>query len=282
MGNEDEHDDQPQEPGGQGGNGNGNGQGNGNGNGRKGEPLEVELSRQPSYLADMHALRRNRSLRMLVGGDLHNHQRAMRWFYKLAEQQQPDLIVFLGDFVNGEPLEYIREICASLRTLASHVFVIPGNHDPRQSLITFEEESYDGLKSIHKSNAFVGGYSFAGLGTSITTPSGSSPFEFPDEGFADALASMLPADIWVLHNPLEGILDKLADGRRLGSRSLRQLYDEQHDKPMLVISGHVHDAHGMEQQGGTVFVNPGALVDGRAAMLTLGGDSLEVKFKAMG
>ena len=117
MGNEDEHDDQPQEPGGQGGNGNGNGQGNGNGNGRKGEPLEVELSRQPSYLADMHALRRNRSLRMLVGGDLHNHQRAMRWFYKLAEQQQPDLIVFLGDFVNGEPLEYIREICASLRTL---------------------------------------------------------------------------------------------------------------------------------------------------------------------
>ena len=80
MGNEDEHDDQPQEPGGQGGNGNGNGQGNGNGNGRKGEPLEVELSRQPSYLADMHALRRNRSLRMLVGGDLHNHQRAMRWF----------------------------------------------------------------------------------------------------------------------------------------------------------------------------------------------------------
>ncbi len=258
------------------------GQGGGNGSNGHGAPEDgLTFGKQASYLADMHRLRRNRALRMLVGGDLHNHQRAMRWFYRLAEQEKPDLIIFLGDFVNSEPLEYIREICASMRSLATNTLVIPGNHDPRQSLITFEEESYDGLKSLHKSNAFVGGYSFAGLGTSITTPNASSPFEFPDEGFADALASMLPADIWVLHNPLEGILDRLADGRRLGSRSLKKLYEEQPDKPMLVISGHVHDAHGMEQQGGTVFVNPGALVDGRAAMLTLGGDSLEVSFKTM-
>jgi Icc-related predicted phosphoesterase len=239
------------------------------------------FAKQASYLADLHRLRRDRKLRMLVGGDLHNHQRAMRWFYKLAEREQPELIIFLGDFVNSEPLESIREICASLRELAVNVLVIPGNHDPRQSLITFEEESYDGLKSLHKSNAFISGYSFAGLGTSITTPSGNSPFEFPDEGFADALACMLPADIWVLHNPLEGIRDQLADGRRLGSRSLKMLYDEQPDKPLLVISGHVHDAHGMEQSNGTAFVNPGALVDGRAALLALGGDKLEVNFQTM-
>ena len=259
---------------------NGGHDGNGS-NGHGPREGEMTFAKQASYLADLHQLRRDRKLRMLVGGDLHNHQRAMRWFYRQAEQEQPDLIIFLGDFVNSEPLEFIREICASLRDLAPSVLVIPGNHDPRQSLITFEEESYDGFKSLHKANAFVGGYSFAGLGTSITTPNASSPFEFPDEGFADPLASMLPADIWVLHNPLAGILDALADGRRLGSQSLKKLYEEQPDKPMLVISGHVHDAHGMEQQGGTVFVNPGALVDGRAARLVLGGDSLEVNFLTM-
>lgn len=259
---------------------NGGKDGNGS-NGHGPKDADLTFARQASYLADLHQLRRDRKLNMLVGGDLHNHQRAMRWFYRQAELEQPDLIVFLGDFVNEEPLEFIREICASMRELAPNVLVIPGNHDPRQSLITFEEESYDGLRSLHKSNAFVGGYSFAGLGTSITTPNASSPFEFPDEGFADPLGSMLPADIWVLHNPLAGILDKLADGRSLGSQSLKRLYDEQVDKPLLVISGHVHDAHGMEQQGGTVFVNPGALVDGRAARLTLGGDSLEVNFLTM-
>ena len=234
-----------------------------------------------NYYNDLRELQQNRRLRVLLGGDLHNRFEAMRWFYRLAEKHQPDLIIFLGDFVNGEPLEFIREICSSLRDLAPFVFIVPGNHDPRQSLITFEEEGYDGLKSLHKSNGFCGGYTFAGLGTSITTPSGESPFEFPDKDFADPLGAMLPADIWVLHNPIDGLLDKLEDGRAMGSKSLRRLFNEQDDKPLLVVSGHVHYSHGREQLGMTTFINPGALLDGRAAVLEMKGNDIDVDFLRM-
>jgi Icc-related predicted phosphoesterase len=38
-----------------------------------------------------------------------------------------------------------------------------------------------------------------------------------------------------------------------------------------VLSGHIHEASGVVEKDGTVFINPGAAKDGRAAIVTLGG-----------
>lgn len=218
-----------------------------------------------------------RRLRILASADLHGRAGAAEWFYAEARQRRPDLIVFAGDFITGKPLGFLRESLRELRSLAPAVYVIPGNWDPREGLIAMDEEAQDGLRNLHKSTAWLGGYSFAGLGGSITTPPGNTPLEMPDAGFADPLTAGLPADIWVLHQPLRGFCDKVASGQNVGSDSLRELFAAQEEPPRLVISGHIHEAGGCEAFRGTTFLNPGPLLERRAAWVELQGDNLEVE-----
>jgi Icc-related predicted phosphoesterase len=248
-----------------------------------------------------------RSLEILVGADLHNETRHAHWFYDVAEERRPELIIFLGDFITGEPLSETRDMLAALRHLAPACFVIPGNWDPRETLVAIDEAAFDGLRNLHKAAAWCSGYSFAGLGGSTTTPSGQSPFELPDAGFADPLLPFLPVDVWVLHNPLLGINDRVPGGMNVGSASLLKLLRQQQERPLLVLSGHIHDARGVqvlalphEKQSGerqelaqlpsealqeveeaappvTTFVNPGPLLEGCAAWIRLDEQSVGVE-----
>jgi uncharacterized protein len=218
-----------------------------------------------------------RSLRILASADLHGRLGAAEWFYDLARARRPELIVFCGDFITGRPLDSLREVLRELRGLAPCVYVLPGNWDPREGLIAMDEEAHDGLRNLHKASAWLGGYSFAGLGGSITTPPGNTPLEGPDEGFATALEAYLPADVWLLHQPLRGFRDKVADGQNVGSDSLRELYAAQESPPLLVLSGHIHEAGGVEVFRGTTFVNPGPLLEQRAALIQLSGDNVGVE-----
>jgi Icc-related predicted phosphoesterase len=185
-------------------------------------------------------------------------------------------VLFLGDFVTGGPLEFAVEVLRELRMLDCPCFAVPGNWDPRELLIHLDEQAHDGLRNLHKASGFCCGYSFAGLGGSIPTPSHKSPIEAPDDAdFALPLALRLPADVWVLHNPLHGFRDfATAPQTNIGSNSLRMLYDDQADKPRLVVSGHVHEAAGIERGGAedcTLFVNPGPLSQLSAALIKLSG-----------
>jgi Icc-related predicted phosphoesterase len=139
-----------------------------------------------------------------------------------------------------------------------------------------DEQAYDGLRNLHKASAYLSGYSFAGLGGSIPTPSHKSPIESADdEDFATPLAARLPADVWVLHQPLHGYRDfATAPQANIGSHALRALYDGQEERPLLVVSGHVHEAEGIQRGGpddATLFVNPGPLSQLSAALITLQG-----------
>jgi hypothetical protein len=49
--------------------------------------------------------------------------------------------------------------------------------------------------------------------------------------------------------------------------------------PMLVLSGHVHESRGVDNIGGTTVVNPGPLMEGNYAEVTLKG-VLSVELKA--
>jgi Icc-related predicted phosphoesterase len=218
-----------------------------------------------------------RALNILASADLHGRGGAADWFYELAAERKPELIVFAGDFITGKPLEFLREMLRELRRLAPAVHVIPGNWDPREALITLDEEAQDGLRNLHKAAAYCNGYIFAGLGGSITTPPGNTPMEQPDEGFADPLRPYLPADVWLLHQPLMGFRDRIGSGANVGSDSLRSLWQEQEVKPLLVLSGHIHEAGGVDVYGGSSFVNPGPLLDRRAAWISLSGDDVAVE-----
>jgi Icc-related predicted phosphoesterase len=237
---------------------------------------------QPSTLdAILHPT--GRKLTILAGGDAHGNQAGLDWFYGVARERQPQLICFLGDFVNRGPLDFIREALFDLRGLAPACYVIPGNWDPREMLIELDHAAHDGMRNLHKHSAFCGGYAFAGMGGSIPTPRGDTPFEGAgDDGFADPLRPYLPADVWLLHQPVSGFRDKTSGGANVGSGALRELWEEQARKPLLVLSGHIHEAGGVDNWQGTAFVNPGPLTaqggyGPACAWIALDGDTVSVE-----
>jgi Icc-related predicted phosphoesterase len=221
---------------------------------------DIGSMHQPTALRELLSPT-NRKLTILAGADAHGHQPGLDWFYGIARERQPQLLCFLGDFINRGPLEFIREALLDMRALAPHCFVIPGNWDPRQMLITLDELSHDGMRNLHKHGAFCCGYNFAGLGGSIRTPAKDTPIEAEDEGFADPLRPYLPADVWLLHQPMSGFRDKVASGANIGSEALRALWEEQQHKPLLVLSAHVHECGGLDAWQGCTFVNPGPLTN---------------------
>lgn len=223
-----------------------------------------------------------RRLTVLAGSDLHNSRVGFEWFCHLAEVRQPELIAFLGDIVSRQPLALVKEVLVTLRSLAPHCFIIPGNWDPREMLVETDAAAFDGLRNLHKAQVHLAGYSFAGLGGSTTTPIGGTPMEAPDPGFAAPLATFLPADIWLLHNPVYGYRDLVAHGGHAGSRSLEAQWLLQNPAPLLVLSGHIHEAAGFEEARGTVFVNPGSMANRSAAWIELSGDVVDVQMVGVG
>jgi Icc-related predicted phosphoesterase len=60
-------------------------------------------------------------------------------------------------------------------------------------------------------------------------------------------------DILVTHGPPAGILDRNSAGEQTGCEDLRRVIDR--IRPRLHVFGHIHEAYGVEERGGTVFVN---------------------------
>jgi Icc-related predicted phosphoesterase len=138
------------------------------------------------------------------------------------------------------------------------------------------------MRNLHQHGAFCRGYSFAGLGGSIRTSHGDSPIESEDEGFANGLLPYLPAEVWLLHQPMSGFRDKVASGANVGSQALREVFAEQAKPPLLVLSGHIHEAGGVDTWRGTTFVNPGPLTaqggfGPRCAWIELEGNAVKVE-----
>ncbi|OPX23717.1 MAG: hypothetical protein B1H03_00855 [Planctomycetales bacterium 4484_113] len=213
-------------------------------------------------------------MKLLVGADLHNNARGMNWFCELADAEAPDVVVFLGDFITFSPMSFARQAIRDLASLASKVVVVPGNCDPRDILLDLEKA--EGIVSLHNRQLEIGGLRFAGKGGSIPCPS-PTPFEEDDETFADSLSRVAEdTEILVLHQPAHGYRDAVSEGKHVGSQSLRKLVDRL--KPRLVLSGHIHEARGIDRHRGTVFVNPGALLAMSAAVV-LYGEDIEVSFR---
>jgi uncharacterized protein len=137
-------------------------------------------------------------------------------------------------------------------------FIIPGNYDI----------SLDGTAvakyNLHEKTGEFEGIKFAGYGSApVFTPGIPEELAVPFEetGTGTKLVSrprdfltLAKADVFVLHNPAYGTLDKLPRYGHCGSHGLRQAIDDV--APRLVLSGHVHESFGLLKLGSTYFLNP--------------------------
>ena len=78
--------------------------------------------------------------------------------------------------------------------------------------------------------------------------------------------------IVIAHNPPKDTkLDMIPNGVHVGSPLIRAFIESK--KPLLVVSGHIHESAAIDTLGPTTLVNPGALADGRYAVAEITGGS---------
>jgi Icc-related predicted phosphoesterase len=206
-------------------------------------------------------------MRILAIADVHGSAAARKNVQAWIAEHTPNIVVVAGDITQFGPPEWAEDFLNAipLRTLA-----IPGNLDPKTILEAIELSQ---AIPIHGQSVEIEGYTFVGLGGSNITPFGT-PFELSEEEILETLKEiMVEKAVLVSHAPVQGHLDRTASAESSGSQALSWIISE--FSPILVISGHIHEARGVEQEGGTTYVNPGPAAQGYGAIIDL--DEEEVK-----
>jgi len=208
-------------------------------------------------------------MKFLVITDLHENASAVDWINDLADKNDVECILFLGDVTDMGTCEDGRKI---LKCLKKEVYLIPGNCDPE----SISKENADIIHDVHGKAFEIGGIRFAALG-------GSNPtiFDTPCELQEDEITKRLEAIssegmVLMTHAPSYGILDRIPSGLSVGSKAIREIAAKYH--PIVALSGHIHEDIGMMTVDGTLFINPGPARDGHAVLLETDGKTASAKF----
>jgi len=210
-------------------------------------------------------------MRILALSDLHNSPRGAETALRLASELRPDLIAFAGDFTNLGSEEYARDLLGRLPVLS---LAVPGNMDAGAIGAAL---STGKARNIHLRREVVDGIPFVGLGGWINSPSlGESWGVEPDVAERALSGLMSEGCVLLTHVPPLGHLDGVpvpavfapaGSKEHIGSPMVLRLVKR--FKPRLVVSGHVHESRGIEQEAGTVFVNPGPARHGFGALIDI-------------
>jgi Icc-related predicted phosphoesterase len=199
-------------------------------------------------------------MRAIVVTDIHKKASTAELVNKLAEKHNADVILILGDFFEFGPVDFAVDY---IRSLKRPVYALPGNCDSRALPETIAKVATD----MHGKTVIVNGTKIAGLGGSNPTIF-NTPFELTEDEIFDALDPICGnAAILMVHAPAFGHLDRIPNGMRVGSESIKRIVDKH--RPAVVLSGHIHEERGIEEANGTLFMNPGAAKEGYAALLVI-------------
>jgi len=199
-------------------------------------------------------------MRSIVISDIHAKMSTAELVNDVAAEHNADNILILGDITNFGPSDVAADYISSLKRIA---YAIPGNCDPRDLPSRISKIAVD----MHGRAVTIGNIKIAGLGGSNPTIF-NTPFEISEEEIMSSLDLICEGvTILMLHAPAFGHLDMIPSGARVGSGSVKKIVEKY--KPKVVLSGHIHEARGIEHHDGTMFLNPGPAKDGYAALLTV-------------
>ncbi len=207
-------------------------------------------------------------MKFLVITDLHQNEPAVDWINDLAVKNDVRAILFLGDVTDMGTCEDGRKILAKFK---KETYFIPGNCDPKD----ISEKNSDIIRDVHGKAFEIDGIRFAAFG-------GSNPtiFNTPCEYDEDVITTKLEAIssngmILMTHAPSYGILDHIPNGMSVGSKAILGIVKKY--RPIVALSGHIHEDVGMQTIDGTLFINPGPARDGHAVLLETDGKTASAK-----
>ena len=199
-------------------------------------------------------------MKFLVITDLHQKESAVEWINGLADEYGVRAILFLGDVTDMGTCEDGREI---LRRFRKETYFIPGNCDPPD----ISERNADIIHDVNGKAFEIDGIRFAALGGSNITIF-STPCELDEDTITEKLESISSEGMVLMtHAPSYGILDRIPTGASVGSPAIREIVRRY--RPMVALSGHIHEDIGMKEEDGTLFINPGPARDGHAVLLEI-------------
>jgi Icc-related predicted phosphoesterase len=174
----------------------------------------------------------------------------------MIANERPNFVLVAGDIVNHDA-ERAKQFLADLAEAGSPVYFVPGNMDSAD-LITWS--GTENVRALHGRCETWQNVALIGLGGS---PRGafSTPVEYSEEAGAEMLERTLTnyrggSIILVSHcPPKETKTDQAMFGHHIGSSSVRRFVEKM--KPMIVVTGHVHEAQGVDRIGSTIVLNVG-------------------------
>jgi hypothetical protein len=183
--------------------------------------------------------------------DLHGNLSALRHIVERAGKSDIDFVVNAGDLtVFGDKLNFIANELAKTKKL---IIMIPYNHETDEEILKICQR-HPNFVYLQRRWLRKGNYLFMGYG--------GGGFGFTDKRFdkvSEKFKKLIKKDdrvILVSHAPPYGTKTDKIGREHCGNKSIRHFVE--HQKPDLVICGHLHECAGKEDRiGKTRIVNPG-------------------------
>jgi Icc-related predicted phosphoesterase len=211
------------------------------------------------------------TLEILALTDIHDRVRYVKELSKIIKEYKIafDIVIVAGDLTYFREVEHGISILKLIAiSIGRPVLFVPGNCDSPKLLELDSIREYE-IYNIHTRIFKYKGYYFYGVGGSNITPF-STLIEWSEEDIEKLLrkAWSIPREklIMVTHIPIYGVMDEVY-GENVGSRTLREFLDSHGAK--LWITGHLHEYSGYRYVNGVYVVNPGPLMKGYYALISI-------------
>ncbi|MFH1503229.1 MAG: metallophosphoesterase [Candidatus Diapherotrites archaeon] len=192
---------------------------------------------------------KKKKTRILAIGDIHGDTGLAKRLAKIAKRENVDIVILAGDLTWLE--QSTKNIVGPFIKENKEVLLIPGNHET-MSTIKMLIENYPGTKHLHghsikKNNVGIFG---AGYDSSI------GPFWIEDEEIFRILKKghdkikNAEKRIMVTHTPPKGSISEFTGikGSKAVARAIKEF------KPDILITGHIHEAGGLQEKIGKTKV----------------------------
>jgi len=220
-------------------------------------------------------------LRILCLSDVHGSTSASYLAREWIDLYGVQAVVVAGDITHFGPPGWAEEFIRSIASTGVVVMGVHGNCDPPKVEDAIEK---GGGVSLHRKKYVWKGLVFVGFGGGNPVPFPTMTWS-PEERINAEMKNMDGSvtsggnrvDVLITHVPPLGVLDRTLMGTHGGSKSVLEAVKRW--KPSVVVSGHIHEARGVENIEGTVFVNPGPAAKNYGALLEVAGRGDEKEWR---
>ncbi len=207
-------------------------------------------------------------LRILATVDFHSRREAYENAITNYRKGKYDILIVAGDIANFS-LDQANEFLNRLEKEHVRTFFVGGNiDDPKIA----ERKDGEFVKNLHGRCLYHSEAAFMGLGGAPFGPFKTS-FEYSEEECGRMLAEAVRGYrggrlVLVSHCPAKDTkVDAISQREHGGSTSVRNFVLDH--KPLVVISGHIHEGRGTDKLDGSILVNPGPAMQNHYAVIEI-------------